>query len=260
MAAYLREGGTVVGLPSGERSIAALLSKRKYATGMFGKDHTGLDITNHPTSLGFRAFVGFRGAQTWSLPLSNGPQNPNMYRGFERYRETRYFPQAFTAEARKFIRRHRKKPFLLYVPFNLPHHPFHWPPGPYRKLVSPENPDGGPRHKYLAMIAALDAFVGRILKELRKQRLEKHTLVFFINDNGGDVRLEENNGVFRGGKGTLYEGGIRVPFLAQWKGVLQRGSAISDRCGRQTYSPRRLLSPIQLRPNCRVVGFMMVST
>src|SRR5690606_34725862 len=116
----------------------------------------------------------------------------------------------------------RARPFFLYVPFNAPHFPMEAPPELEAQFSHVKDPK---LRSYLALIKSLDLAVGRIMEQLEASGLVKDTLVVFTNDNGG-VASElspSSNAPFRGNKGDLLEGGIRVPWIWSWPGTLKPG-------------------------------------
>jgi arylsulfatase A-like enzyme len=130
----------------------------------------------------------------------------------------------FAREAIQFLDAHRDKPFFLYVPFNAVHAPHDASPqwmDKYAHLTDRRS------RAYAAMIAEVDEAVGAVMTRLRQLKLEENTLIFCIGDNGGAAMQAEMGGL-RGRKWTLYEGGIRVPFLVQWKGRIPAGRVSSE--------------------------------
>jgi arylsulfatase A-like enzyme len=137
-----------------------------------------------------------------------------------------YLTEAFTREAVAFIDRHRNRPFFLYLPYNAVHSPMQATEKDLGRF--PEIKDRK-RGVFAAMLAALDEGVGAVLGKIREAGLTEDTLVVFLSDNGGPTaELTSSNAPLRGGKGQLYEGGVRVPFLMQWAGHLAAG-VIYDR-------------------------------
>jgi arylsulfatase A-like enzyme len=125
-----------------------------------------------------------------------------------------------------FIERHKSHPFLLYVPYNAIHSPM--------QALAPAadrfaNIKDLHRRVFAGMLSSLDDGVGRILAKLRESGLEENTLIFFLSDNGGPTReLTSSNQPLHGGKGQTFEGGIRIPFMAQWKGKIKPGQVVHD--------------------------------
>lgn len=137
--------------------------------------------------------------------------------------EKDYLTDAFSREAVDFVTRHKGKRFFLYLAYNAVHGPFQAPPEYLDRFRAVPDPQ---RRACAAMLSAMDDGIGRLLGRLRDLRLEENTLVFFLSDNGGPPpdRSPASNAPLRGHKGTLFEGGVRVPFVVQWKGRLKAGT------------------------------------
>ncbi len=228
-----------VGLPTTERTIADDLRSGGYATGIVGKWHLGGTEPFHPQRRGFSEFFGFlheghfyvdgRTSQAVSLLRPNEPpydeQNP-ILRGTRPTEDFVYLTEAFTREAVTFIDQHRDRPFFLYLPYNAVHSPMQATEADLARFGQIKDRK---RRLFAAMLAALDEGVGAVLDKLREAGLTEETLVVFLSDNGGPTaELTSSNAPLRGGKGQLYEGGIRVPFLMQWVGRLP-GGVVQDR-------------------------------
>lgn len=223
-----------VGLPLSETTLASALKSAGYATGMAGKWHLGGTPRFHPQQRGFDEFFGFLHEGHFYVPppyagVESHLRNPEppydeenpVLRGTEPVTEKEYLTHAFTREAVNFIDRHRRHPFFLYVPYNAIHSPMQALEPYMRRFTRIEDLH---RRVFAAMLASLDDGVGRILAKLRDTGLENDTLIFFLSDNGGPTQeLTSSNKPLRGGKGQTFEGGIRIPFMVQWKNRLRPG-------------------------------------
>jgi arylsulfatase A-like enzyme len=209
------------GLDLGEVTLAQRLKEAGYATGIVGKWHLGEDKEQHPLSRGFDEFYGI--LEHGIGPAERGGKEIVVHRGWEATTTPADHTTAFGREAVEFIERHRGEPFFLYVPFTAVHAPHLAPAEQIEKLAQVADPR---RRRYLAMLATLDAMVGQITAKLRELKLEENTLVAFLSDNGGPDGAPDN-GLLRGGKWTLWEGGIRSPLFVVWKGRISAGR-ISD--------------------------------
>jgi arylsulfatase A-like enzyme len=141
-------------------------------------------------------------------------------RGFDPAEEKEYLTDAFAREAVAFIDRNKANPFFLYLAFNAVHTPMQATKKYYDRFAKIQDER---RRTYAAMMSAMDDAIGRVLATLKENKLEENTLIFFISDNGGPPPNGSNNGELRGHKASTWEGGVRVPFLFQWKGHLPAG-------------------------------------
>lgn len=215
------QSGTEIGLPLTETTLADRLKAAGYKTGMVGKWHLGAAPKFNPVSRGFEEYFGFLGGAHTYFP-AKAPRNANtgIYRGLEVVDEKEYLTEAFAREAVAYIDRHQKDPFFLYLTFNAVHNPLEATDKYLDRFDGVINPR---RKKYVAMMSAMDDAIGQVLAKLKSAGLEEETLVFFISDNGGPPANMSRNGPLRGFKAQTWEGGIRVPYLVQWKGKLPAG-------------------------------------
>ena len=171
---------------------------------------------------GFTEFFGFLGGARPYLP---GKQVVRFNRGREMVEEREYLTDAFKREALDFISRKKESPFFLYLSFNAVHTPLQATEAGENRFLQIEDRR---RRTYAAMTSALDDAVGSVMSKLKMEGLEEKTLVFFISDNGGPIANGSSNGPLRGTKTTTWEGGIRVPWIMQWKGHIPSGKVFAD--------------------------------
>lgn len=210
----------VFGLPLTETTIASRLQSAGYTTGVAGKWHLGGHEKYHPLKRGFDEFFGFpAGAHSYVDHATDG-NNPIM-RGYRPVAEKEYLTDAFARESVAFIERHRLRPFFLYLSFNAVHSPLQAPQNYLDQFADISDPK---RRTFAGMLSAMDDAVGQVLNTIRKNRLEDDTLIIFIGDNGGPtLNTTSRNYPLRAYKGDVYEGGIRVPYMIQWKGRVPAG-------------------------------------
>lgn len=209
------------GLPLSQTTIADVMKRLGYRTGLIGKWHLGYTEKYHPLERGFDEYFGFLGGAHSYIDAKVDTANP-ILRGRKAVDEKEYLTDAFTREAVSFIDKHHKDPFLLVVTYNGVHGPMQQAPEKYRKNFA--NIEDKNRQTFAGMMTALDTGVGAILARLREKGIEEDTLVIFISDNGGPTAVNSSrNTPLRGFKGSVWEGGLRVPFLLQWKAGLPSG-------------------------------------
>lgn len=215
-----------VGLPPDGETIAHRLRAAGYFTAMSGKWHLGYDENRAPNHQGFERFFGLLGGNHHYFEHYDRIGQPDLYLDTKPVKMEGYSTDLITQFALKFMAANRNRPFFLYVPYNAPHFPFQGPDDANRVVTPKKGWQTGTRRKYGAMVESLDTNVGRILRALDQRGLATTTLVVFTSDNGGMFPLSCNAPLAKE-KGTLWEGGIRVPCIARWPDRLPAG-AISN--------------------------------
>ncbi len=212
-------------LPLDRSTIADQLQKSGYVTGLFGKWHLGQQAQQHPAQRGFSEAIVSAGAH---YNFGTSPKTE--------YPEGQYLADFLTDKAVDFIHRHKEEPFFLYLPHFGVHSPHDAKPELVEKFKN-KAPTGGHNDPvYAAMIASVDESVGRVLQTLDDLSLADNTVVIFSSDNGGvggylregidqGARDVTDNAPLRSGKGSLYEGGTRVPLIVRWPGRVPAGSS-----------------------------------
>lgn len=238
-------------MPADTVTLAELLKEAGYATGATGKWGLGFPGSEgDPLKQGFDLFFGYncqrKAHNHYPSYLWRNDRKEVLEGNDDGLTGKQYAHDLFEREALQFIRERRDRPFFLYVPFTIPHLALQVPEdslaeykgqwedpaydGSRRYLPHPQ-----PRAAYAAMITRMDRSVGRIVDLIRELRLDDSTIVIFTSDNGptddgiggSDAAFFESAGHLRGLKGSVYEGGLRVPFIARWRGRIKPGT-VSD--------------------------------
>jgi len=207
------------GFPLDEITLADLLKGAGYNTGVFGKWHLGLTEEYHPCNRGFDEFYGFLGHGAhdyFDLSMSeNGDDfHQHIYRNLTPISDTGYLTDNLAREASAFIKAkaNQENPFFVYLPFNAVHSPMQAPEADIKKFNSGD-PD---RDIYLAMLHRMDVGIGQVIQALKDEGVYDNTLIFYFSDNGGAKNNSSINLPYREYKHTVYEGGLRVPFIISW--------------------------------------------
>ena len=240
-------------LAAEEITLAELLKSQGYATAAIGKWGLGMvDTPGAPNRQGFDLFFGFncqRHAHNhYPVYLRRNDQRVELEGNTRSLTGAQYSQDLFIKEALGFIKGHRQQPFFLYLPFAVPHLSIQVPEeslAQYTDEISEEDykhkgylKHPAPRAGYAAMVTHMDQGVGQVMDLLRELKLDDNTLVIFTSDNGptyerlggSDSEFFHSAGVFRGLKGSVYEGGIRVPLIARWPGHIAAGSVNDHIC------------------------------
>jgi arylsulfatase A-like enzyme len=258
-----------LGMPPSERTVAELLKERGYHNIHVGKWHLGSSAGMRPNNQGFDE----------SLFMESGlylPQNdpnvvnskqdfdpidrflwPNMrfgvsYNGGKWFEPSRYLTDYFSDEAVRAIKRNKHRPFFMYLAHWGVHSPLQASRADYDAL---SNIPDHRRRVYAAMLRSLDRGVGRVLQTLREEGLEENSIVIFTSDNGapGYIGLPELNQPYRGWKLTLFEGGLRVPYVAKWPGRIAAGQQYRQPVSNIDILPTLLAAAGGVLPQDRVI-------
>jgi len=207
------------------RLMPQLLRAAGYTSAIVGKWHLGLESPDTPTERGFDFFHGFLGDMMDDYYRHRRHNINYMRRQKETIDPEGHATDLFSQWACEYLRQaERGKPFLLYLAYNAPHTPIQPPKEWLEKVKAREAGISERRAKLVALIEHMDDGIGKVLATLDETGLAKSTLVLFTSDNGGQTDVGARNGPLRAGKGTMYEGGIRVPMAVRWPGRVRPGS------------------------------------
>lgn len=214
------------GLPLEERTLPQALHEVGYETAICGKWHLGhFQPAYLPMQRGFDHQYGhYNGALDYYTHERDG--GLDWHRDQKASRDEGYSTHLVARECVRLIEQQdARKPLFLYVPFNAVHGPYQEPPAEYSR---PYTNLKGTRRTYAGMVAAMDEAIGQIVAAIEKKGLRSNTLFIFSSDNGGpSPGVITSNGPLRGAKGTLYEGGTRVPAFATWDGHIPAGAVVN---------------------------------
>ncbi len=224
------------GLQELENTFAELLRDAGYATGLIGKWHQGyteVDETYHPQNHGFDKFIGYHSGNIDFVSHVGDHYLHDWWHGRKETHEDGYTTDLINRYTSEFIRAHQDQPFCLYVAHEAIHNPVQVRGDPVRRTTDGWNRwkaanDAERIEKLKGMTMPIDEGVGQIRKLLVELGLSERTLVLFFSDNGASADFPSGDPKLRGRKGSVYEGGHRVPFIAWWPGKIAAGSSNAD--------------------------------
>lgn len=218
---------TKKGFTLGKETIAERMKENGYRTGLIGKWHLGTDDGYRPNQRGFDYFWGFLGGCIDSYShffYWNGPNRHDLWEDeTEIFRSGRFFIDESMLQIRKFIK-DNNTPFFLYWAVNIPHYPLQ----PDRKWLDYYSELPNPRRMYAAFVSTFDERLGELFTFLESEGMMNDTIIIFQSDNGHSMEIRTFGeggycGDFRGGKFSMFEGGIRVPAIISWQGHMPEG-------------------------------------
>lgn len=216
-----------LGLDPSEITFPGLLKSRGYATAIFGKWHLGYTRNFNPLHHGFDRFRGYVSGNIDYISHYDRMGTYDWWDGMDHVDEKGYVTHLVTGHGVDFIVKNKDRPFFLYLSHQAVHAPFQGPEDPPGRGPSGVKNDKKDRKEtYARMMQELDIGVGKILETLNTLGIAENTLVFFLSDNG--AAAPDSNAPFRGKKGSVWEGGHRVPALAWWPGKITPGSVSDD--------------------------------
>ena len=216
------------GMPTEQFTIAEMMRNAGYSTGHVGKWHLGYSEKTVPLAQGFDYSFGHMGGciDNYSHYFYWNPPNRHdlWENGTELFNEGEFFPDMMNEKAESFIRKHKKEPFFLYYAINVPHYPLQ----PTKKWRDYYSDMEMPRRDYAAFVSTADENIGKLIDILDELKIRDNTIIIFMSDHGHSYEARTfggggSAGPFRGGKFSLFDGGIRVPACISWKGIIPAG-------------------------------------
>lgn len=210
-------------------TLPQMLKSAGYITASFGKWHVGKD----PLKQGVDVNVG---GSTKGNPGKGGYFSPYNIDFIEDGPEGEYLTDRLTNEAISFIEKAKDTTFFLYLPYYTVHTPIMGKESLIEKFKNKKGENGQNRPDYAAMVASLDENVGKLLTSLKENNLEENTLIIFTSDNGG-IRAISHQDPLRAGKGSYYEGGVRVPLIIKWTNSVQPNTSANQNVSNLDFYP-----------------------
>ena len=225
--------GDSLGISADEITLPEILKSASYATGCIGKWHLGDQPEFLPTRHGFDTYYGIPYSndmwpeyKRWDFPPLPVMRDEKVVGEIKDMNDQARMTRDFTDEAVRFIEKNKNRPFFLYVP----HAMVHWPHAASKPFMDKSADD-----PYKAAVEEIDWSVGRIFQTLRELKLDKNTLFIFTSDNGGTD--SGSNAPLRGGKGSTWEGGMRMPAIAWWPGQIPEGTTCDEIASTMDFLP-----------------------
>ena len=218
------------GMPPAETTFAEVLKGKGYVTGIFGKWHLGYNVEFNPAKQGFDEFRGYVSGNVDFHSHFDQAGIQDWWKNLEKRPEEGYVTDLITKHGIDFIERHKDEPFCLYLPHEAPHYPYQGRGDPVERLgggkVGKKTKREDIPRAYKEMVEVMDEGIGRIAETVKRLGLERKTFIFFCSDNGANKN--GNNKPLNGFKGSLWEGGHRVPAVAYWPGRIKAGSTSDE--------------------------------
>ena len=228
---YARGDTRQTGLDIDEITFADYLKSVGYATGIIGKWHLGYRIDYNPIYQGFDYFRGYVSGNVDYHSHVDGSGIPDWWHDLEKTEEKGYVTDLITGYSLEFIENNKNQPFCLYVAHEVPHFPFQGRSDKADRYPGVKFPAHGSRADkkgaYKEMIEVMDEVIGKIMQKVEDLGLSDKTLIIFCSDNGGLGEVADN-GILKGSKGSLWEGGHRVPAIAYWPGYIEPGTTTDE--------------------------------
>ena len=223
------------GMPTEQVTVAEMMKKAGYKTAHIGKWHLGYTPETMPNGQGFDYSFGIMGGcidNYGHFFYWRGPNRHDLWEnGKEIYRDGEFFPKMMTQKASKFIMENKDQPFFMYYAINTPHYPLQ----PYEHWREKYAELDMPRRDYAAFMSTTDEEIGNLIRAIDNAGIRENTIIMFLSDHGHSY--EERtfggggySGPYRGGKFSLFEGGIRVPAIISWTGGLEQNKVIDEMC------------------------------